>query len=488
MKKILYTLALTVICNSVANAQVSHSLYTLESIPQSTVLNPARQPRSNFYVAIPAVNQYYQVSTNLRPRRFFQRADNEWITPIDSKFNYKRLSKYYRKKLAVDMTATINVVDFGWRLTDESYLTFSINERINTDIQIPSGLMLLADKGLPHGSLLELGRLGVNAKAYHEFNASFSYVYDDQWTFGARAKYLVGIGAVKTKNRKFDIETNRDIWHFRTNVELMTSMPLETAEAIRDNGTVAFDSIDFRELKGKDLKKFIAPGLKNPGMGLDLGANFVLDENFKFSASVTDLGFIIWNNDIHNFKTKSEFDFDGIEVDMKRINENEDEEYKDYLEDELDSLEIKLNTTLNHRHFVTGLNPNIYLCAEYTPNHYLTVSFLSHTKFFPRRAIQDFNVSATVNPYKPFSAIMGMTLTTLGKTSANLGFSVRGGVLQFYAIADYIPFRYNKYNIQDESFTLPRNMTNFNVSFGLNVLLGPHGYRDKPMINAYTDF
>lgn len=489
MKRLSYIIALVCICSLTANAQVSHSLYTLESVPQTTVLNPARQPRTNFYVGIPAVNFYIHESSNIRPREFFQKHEGQWITPIDANFDYKKLNRFYRKKMAINVASTINIVDFGWRLTDESYLTFSVNERITTDFALPSDLVLLADKGLPNNTLLKLSRLGINAKAYHEFNASFSYAYDDQWTFGARAKYLVGIGAVKTKNKKLDLNTNRDIWTLNTDVQVMTSMPsLDASKAIDDEGYVVFDSLDFESMSGKDVKKALMPKLQNPGLGLDLGANFILDDNFRFCASVTDLGFIIWNKDINTFKTKTSYQFDGIDVDMKRINDNEDEDYKDYLREELDTLEAHLHTELTHRHFVTGLNPNIYICGEYTPNHYLTLSFLSHTKFFRKRVNQDFNISAAFNPYKPFSTVAGLTLNTLGKASANFGFSVRAGVLQLYAVADYLPFRFNKYNIQDEKMKLPANMTGLNVSVGLNVLLGPHGYRDKPMINAYTDF
>lgn len=487
MKKHLSIITIALACVLPLKAQISHTLYNQESVPQITLLNPALQPRCNFFVTIPGANIYTGISDNIRPTEFFKKNGGKWITPLESEFSYSKLRKVYKKKMALDFNTTIGLLNVGWRTSKEGYFTVSINERISTDIALPSDLLMIADKGIPSGTNLNFKRLGINAKVYHEFGVSYTFHYDTQWDFGFRGKLISGISAIKTKNKKFDIHTSADVWTVNSDVEIFTSMPLETDNAIKEDGTIAFDSLDVKDMESSDYKDWLMPNFKNPGFGVDLGASFTLDEYWRFSASVTDLGVIFWKRDLNNIKSNSQFDFDGVYVDIAKINKDEDDA-RDVLEDELDTLNVKLSPTLNHKKFATGLNPNIYLNAEYRLNHYLTFNFLSHTKFFPKRVNQDFNLAANVNPYKPFSASLGFTLNTQGKFSSNLGFSVRGGFLQFYTMVDYAPYRYNKYNIDGNKFTAPRNMTNLTISAGLNIIFGPHGFRDKPMINAYSNF
>lgn len=485
MKKRITTMAAAALTCCMASGQISHSLYYMESVPQSALLNPALQPRADIYVAIPATNIYFGESTNLQPLDFFQKKDGKWLTPLNDGFSYKDIYDHYDDRVALDFDVNVSVLNFGWRTKAGHYWSFGLNERIRADVSLPSDLFGIGDRGLPSGTLLDLSNLGVEAMAYTELTAGYSYVWDDDWTFGARLKLIAGSAAVHTENNTFDIKTGQDMWHVKTDVEVMASMPWKPNDCLRADGTVDFDTLEFSDLEDDDIVDGLIPSLKNPGFGIDLGATYQFTDEVKFSASVTDLGFISWGRDITSFKSKGEFDFEGIEYDYDNPEHKDD--FENALEDALDTIEAKCHVTLGNKKFKTGLRPSIYVGAEYEPFYFLKLGFLSHTKFYPtHRANQDFNISATLNPYKfPGSATFGYTINTMGLSSASFGFSLRMGILQFYTALDYIPAKYNEYHTVDgDDIPVPHNISNINVSLGLNIVLGTKGYNDRPMIQS----
>ncbi len=486
MKKSLISILAALGCTC-ASGQVSHALYYMESVPQTNLLNPARQPRANIYIAIPGTNLYVAESTNLRTLDFVQKKDGEWVTPISSKFDYSKLYDAYKNKLALDAQASLNLINFGWRTSRGNYFAFAVTERVSADVALPSDFLKIGDKGLTKGTLLDLSTLGVDAKAYTEVAATYAFSPSERLDIGVRLKYLSGIAAVKTKNKDLSIQIGEDEWHVKTDVEFLTSMPLETDGCLKDDGTIDFDSdsIQFRDFdETRDVVKYITPNFKNPGFGADLGAVFTLNDNFRFSASVTDLGFISYHRDVNRFKSKGEFDFNGIEYDM-----GDDDQYDDFqnaIDDAVDSILTDCNATLAHGRFVSGLRPSVFIGAEFTPVYFLNIGFLSHSKFYAsHRVNQDFNISATLNPFKfPMSATFGYTINTRGLRSGSFGFSIRAGVVQFYTMLDYIPAKYNNYTIDGDDYPIPHNISNFNVSLGMNLIFGTKGYKDKPMIRS----
>ena len=485
MKRLITAIAATLAAAS-ATAQVSHSLYFMESVPQTTLLNPARQPRANKFIAVPGANAYAAASTNIRPRDFFQKKGGKWLTPLNDGVDYSDLYDSYKRRIAFDTEATAGLMSFGWRTADGHYLSFSLSERVSASVALPSDLLKIGDKGLPSGTLLDLARLGVSAMAYTELAAAYSRTINEQWTAGVRIKLLAGTGAVRTRNDKMTIRTGEDKWHVSTDLEVMAALPLKTDGCIRADGTVEVDSVEMRDFDtDRDLIKYLIPRAKNPGAAVDFGAAYKMDDRFRFSASVTDLGFLSWGRDVNRFKSRGDFDFDGIDYDLD--NPEHEDDFQNAVDDCLDSIEAKCNVTLSHDRFATALRPSVYIGAEFTPAYFLSLGLLSHTKIHAsHRVNQDFSLSATLNPYKlPASATFGYTINTRGQSSANLGLAVRIGVFQIYTALDYIPLKYSEYHTADgDKAAVPNNISNINVSAGLNFIFGTKGYRDRPMVST----
>lgn len=485
MKKILASIFAALTC-SFASSQISHALYYMESVPQTNILNPAHQPRAHLFIAVPGTNAHFGMSTNLSPLDFFQKDGDKWLTPLNNGFDYDKLYDAYGDKMAADADLSLNIISFGWRNKNGNFWTFSLSERVTADATLPTDLLKIGDKGLAEGTLLNLTDLGVNSMAYTELGVAYSRNVNEHWDYGFRIKFLAGSAAVRTKSNLFEIQTGREEWHVHTDYEVMTSAPLETENCLKEDGTVDFDSIDVRDFdETKDLVKYLMPRLKNPGFGIDLGINYKLNNNFSFSASITDLGMISWGRDVNRFKTKGDFDFDGI--DYKLDNKDHKDDFQNAIDDTVDSLLAECNVTLEDGRFTTRLYPSVYVGAVYTPTYFLNVGFLSHTRFLATDRIdQIFSVSATFNPYKfPGSLVGGYNIDIHGNSSAMAGFSLRFAVLQFYAMAGYAPAKYNVYKTkQGDDIPVPHNISNLEVSVGLNFVFGSKGYKDRPMINS----
>jgi hypothetical protein len=80
-------------------------------------------------------------------------------------------------------------------------------------------------------------------------------------------------------------------------------------------------------------------GVEGVGVGVDVGATYVVRSGLFVSVSLTDLGTIRWNGDAQTVTPgANEFRFEGVELDLDRLDEEYDDNVGDYFEDQVDSL------------------------------------------------------------------------------------------------------------------------------------------------------
>lgn len=479
MKKHIYISILLVALAQGAIAQKNTSLYFMETVPQSISLNPALQPRANSFIAVPATNIFIDLETNITVKNLLQKKGNNWVTPIDNDFDYSTLHKVFKNGARINTDINSEIANFGWR-SKNGYWSFGIKERVDANITLPSAIFKIVDNGLPSGTQLDFTNLNVSFNAFHEISAAYSHKLTENLTIGARAKYLSGIMGVKTEISKFNIETSRDLWDVNVDAQMHVSMPIDFKE--NEKGEVDLDSLDLGDMPKKDIVKRLIPSFKNPGLGFDFGAEYTINDNFKVAASVTDLGFILWSNS-HALDLKGAYSYDGIDVEIRDF---DNVDFNEALTELTDSLKSCVSATIKKSSFATSLYPNIYIGGEYTPNHFLSIGLLSHSSIVKKRFIQDFSLSVNLKPYKMYSVVLGFNANTKGYCSANTGFSVNFGALQFYLMADYIPINYQKIKVKEDKLILPHSCTDLNLSFGFNILMGQKGYKDKTMLNTQS--
>ncbi len=464
-----------------AQAQLPVSLYYLENIPQSNLLNPAMVPRANGFVGVPLINGIYtNISTDISPGTFYQNG----LLPINEGFDYSKLYSALGKTTDVSSYQTISPIIMGWR-GKHGYFTLAISEKIQQNLALPTDIFKLVENmGIPAGTTLDLSTLNINTSYHREVSVGYTYRVNKELRIGVHAKALFGLANMSTKINQFTLSADKEEWRYSMDVEANASIPADIA--LNEDGMLS--EIGLPELSADYLIDNVGLKLSNPGFGADFGATYDLDDKWLFSASVTDLGFINWKSDLVNLKSTGEYTFEGIEIDGLSSSAFEGI-FEDLTDTLMNVVQFSVDSTQS---YITYTTPKIYAGGAYKVNHYLTMGVLSKSILRKNAFHQEFNFSANLNLYRFFSAALSYNLSLKGYNSAGIALSFRGGPVQLYLVGDYVPLSYNNYIIQSDgdSQTIPgpTDFQNFSFMFGLNLIFGANGYQNEPIIDSYSEF
>src|SRR5690606_8645925 len=121
---------------------------------------------------------------------------------------------------------------------------------------------------------------------------------NDKLSLGGRFKYIVGQGHAYVERMNAKVTTLDN-----SNLEIETDIVIKTA-GIRD----------YIEDNPFDIKTSVFPD--NSGFGVDLGAHYIFDDKWSFSASVIDLGFINWKSATRNYVSNGTFEYEGVDANL----------------------------------------------------------------------------------------------------------------------------------------------------------------------------
>ena len=480
MKKYIISI-LTILLWQSSIAQTSLSLYYMDNVPQSSLLNPARQPRCNAYVS--PISMTFRAESNIKESELIQNVDGKWRSLIDNAFDYTDINRRFRNGARVNSQVSINLMNVGWHGA-KGYWSVGMAERINASATLPTAIFTMLDKGFSNGTRLDFSSLRLNMNVYREISAGYSIALTDQLTIGGKLKFLTGFTSLKSNITKFSVTSGREQWDVDINGSLSASFPIKISK--EDDGSIAIDSIEMKDLSvGEWLNKALI-GIKNPGVAVDFGVEYAIDKNFKVSAAVTDLGLIFWADDANTIKSKCTYTFNGLEMDLDEFLEGTD--FSKMISETGDSVKNSLSTSVSYKPFLTGVNPNIYLGSEYTPLHFLSVGLVSQTTLWRGGVSQNFNLSLNVKPYKFFGMMTGINLDIKGCCTADFGFSLNLGPVQYYLMTNGLPIAYRKLTIDGDKLFVPYNVCDLSISTGLNFVFGAKGFRDKSMVNTESGF
>jgi hypothetical protein len=473
MKKISVLILLSLTAVSM-NAQVRqpHSLYFMNTIPQVSQMNPALQPRANVYVALP-VNVNADLRLDLALKDVFQKQGNQWYTPVEQKYDYDKLYRSIGKKSTMfNAGLDLDIIGFGFR-TGSGYFSFGLSEHVSVTTSLPSDLFKITEKGFPDGTSLDFSPLRTQALAYMQMRIGYSTRVTDRLTVGVNVKPLFGQAAVATKIDKFKLQTGKKQWDLDAKGNIYSSLPIE--EVVLDED----DKIDEIKFRDSDDYKTNDYSFNNPGIAFDLGAVYQFDERLSASASLNNLGFISWKNDLNSVAFNGKYTFNGVKFDA-----SSDDDFGDLFSNLGDSILDAMQYKVRHDRFKTALPPVLHLGAQYRLTNAISAGFLSRSVFWQKGMRQSFNLSLNLQPYSFVAFNLGATWQVKSAVYLGAGFTIFAGPLQIYLLSDYVPVYYSTVRIDDgDKFPFPERQKTFTVRTGLNLVFGKHGYRNKPMLN-----
>ncbi|MDR1673380.1 MAG: DUF5723 family protein [Bacteroidales bacterium] len=462
-------------------AQTPMSLYFMETVPQISQMNPAYQPRANGYLSLPSIG--FDFRSDFAVKDMLQQQGDRWYTPIEKQFDYALLRKSIGKKAAMlNSNVDVDIIGFGFR-TGNGYLSFGISEHVVVNTALPSDLFKITESGFPDETSLDFSPLRIQAVAYKQFRIGYSTKINDKLSIGVNVKPLFGQVAIATDIRKFTLHTGEYQWDVYAQGDIYSSAPYEVT-------TDSEGKIDDTELRedletNEDWIRQYGTGFNNPGIAVDLGATYRINERFVVSAALNNLGFISWKDDLNGVAFNGNYTFNGVEYDVT-------DDRDDLFDDLLDSLENAINYHVQHDKFNTKLAPVFYAGANYQLTKAVSAGLLSRTTFWRKGVRQNFNLSLYLQPYSFVALNVGANYQVKGNVYLGGGFTFFFGPLQFYFLTDYVPVRYSTIRIDDgneigdEIPYIPERQKTVTFRTGLNLIFGRHGYVNKPMLDRGT--
>ncbi|SMO66405.1 hypothetical protein SAMN06265379_104195 [Saccharicrinis carchari] len=451
-------------------AQAPMGLYYMETIPQSSFINPAMQSRANGFFALPSLNQNFK--SDIAFKSIFQDAGSEWVTPLSKRYDFSKLKRSAGQAVNLQEAADIGLMGLGFR-SGRDYFTLNLSVKTVAQSGIPYDILRIADKGFPSGSVFDFSTTQIKGYAYKEIALGYSREWNDKLTLGIKIKPLFGMMGATTDIKSFQLKTSRQAWEVTVAGSISTSAPLEIIEAATANDFP--ESVDFKNLASDDLSNYLT-SFNNSGIALDFGAVYALNKRWSFSAALVNLGYLKWKDDLNTLSFSGEYSFDGLDVDAS------DDDLDAALEILEEDFKTLIDYKVSHDKFSTSLSPELYAGTLYEVTPSLTLGVLARSIFQKNNYRQDFNFSANIQPYSFVALNLNYSLRPGGGNGLGTAVSILMGPLQLYVAADYLPTQLATVNIDGDELTMFPNARNLTVKMGLNLIFGRHGNRDKPML------
>ncbi len=360
-------------CN--AMAQGLNSAYFIEDYKFRHTMNPAFDNEQN-YVSIPALG-----NLNVRTQGNFGIGDVLFDNPrygIDSdKKKTTFMNPYISTKDAlagfasgtnrINADVDITILSAGFKKFG-GYNTISLDARTNVGMALPYSLFEFAKNTGNKTYIMD----DINVHAQSFVQLAF-LAGEDKWTMQGSAKANISMKGFAFKQEE---------------------------KEYKQDGKGTYKYVNDIDIDG--------PGLGGFGMAFDLGAVYKINDDWQVSASLVDLGFISWSNNVTAVNKQETFEFNGfhdISYDKHDANgnlkdnsfESQGDKYGDQLADF-----ANLTDEGDRGGRTTGIGATLNVGAEYTFPLYRKLKFglLSSTRFNGKYTWTEGRLSANVSPLK----------------------------------------------------------------------------------------
>jgi len=443
VKKLILFLAIALSAYSL-KAQSELTLPLFDDVFQSSYLKPTVRPEHTISIGLPGISSVYVqgIHNGFVPNSVISNArDTNWFSPSS-------LLGELSDQNMVFANADVDIFHLRIRVHNLDYW-FGIRQRHSLSFFYPKDLMSMAVLGNANmvGEDIDFGYLGLNANLHREYTFGMATEYNS-WVFGGRVSLLQGLSSLYLKPATLQLNIEDDMYaHTFASDAILYSAGIPLTEDKMPNEALFQNT----EWLISYLTRF-----RNPGASFALGVTYKYDQRTSFSFSVSDLGFIHWNDSTANYKVRGDSPFQGV----------------DALGDFLYGRDIDIDSTINafrsnfddeefEQAFTTWLSPKFYLSANYQLARRTHLGFqfygIVNRRFYPA-----FSLGVTQGIGRAFN--LALTGSFNQRTITNLGFGlmVKPGPFQIHMLADnyFTPL------------VDPLTFTNLNFRFGFNLVFG----------------
>ena len=368
--------------------------------------------------------------------------------------------------------AMVNLRQFADSMEEENFMGFNANwdlftlyKRLNKGmLTINYGIQAQGDaryndglfKLLGYGNGAFVGEdnpamvdLKLNAMAYQELAVGYQYNLTEQLSVGGRAKLLFGLFDVKTEAFNAAIYTDPDSYALR--IQESVAMRLAMPNVVYADGSGHLKT---------DGRFGLGELFRNPGLALDLGAEYRINPQFSLVAAVHDLGFIHWGknsidvkgqiNNAGQFYDNGDFLFEGLNVDELQLIISDDWYRGEFLDTLQHYFQLQFDPLLS---YTTALNTNLLLRGNYDLDAHNRFSAQAQGCFLKSGFRPAFTVAYSGSFWDNFNVCVSYTAMPESYDNIGLGLSAMIETCNIYLTTNNLlgvfkPLNMSSYHIQ----------------------------------------
>lgn len=287
--RIIVTVLFMAVLGSTSMAQMVTPVDFMRNNPRSVFANPAffTKDYGYFDLGLGGINFGVQ-NIGLKYDKFFRFDQTGHPTVLDLNSGVASL----RNVNYLNTYLNFDIFHCG-RRTKHGYFTYTHRLREYESVSYNKDLVQLAAQGnaafLGENNPADIN-LGISARVFQEFDFGYQMSLTEQWNIGLRLKFLMGFMDAKTNTLNVKLYTDPNTYALRlmTAANVRGSIPYQI---LMENGEM---TIVDRRFNPANL-------FKNYGGGIDLGGEYIINDQWGVAAAINDLGFIKWNNYSYNF-------------------------------------------------------------------------------------------------------------------------------------------------------------------------------------------
>ncbi len=351
--KTLLTTAICIIQLNVSNAQMNFD-FNNRHLSQSAIVNPAFLPQYKFTLGFNSFNSLNLNGFNLNS--IFNKYESDSLT-------VRNLINSNQKQMGFEMVSNTNLFHFGIR-SKKAYFTYTTSLFLEGNINLPKDLFGLAFFG-------NAAYIGKEAKLDIS-NTKFTSYLKNEITYGRQITNELSVGVnLGLINGIANIQANSAYLNLQTDTGVNTIYQIKaTAEA---NAQASLLGVDLTKIGDsayrKNLNKTMSDQMGKMGLssnqGYSFGAGFVyrINEKFRVSGSIQNLGKIVWDVlPTEHSLYKGEWIFNGLDTTQtKNLN-------SDVFKQVRDTLNLRFQGGSKYlSSYTTYLKPRYTLGLEFFP-------------------------------------------------------------------------------------------------------------------------
>ncbi len=445
MKKHISILLLLI--SSYSFAQQDFTSYYMDGLPQSSYANLTNSFDGKFFIGLPGISSTYLSYSN---------NSFAWSDIVEKRndslvLGFPRLIDNLSEKNYLSMVGQTDLLSFGIKLGKRSTLLFNVTEKIAFKFLYPKDLIQFIEQGNSGFSdnTANFEGLGINFTHYRSYGVGLNRSFmDERLILGARLNYLYGMENVDSKKTEMTLFTDPESYEIKAQGD------------IRYNTSGVNDSIG-------DIGDYLF-SKNNHGASIDLSGSYQLTEKLNINASLIDLGFISWKENVKNYVNDgAEFNFNGIDIDEFILNDV-DSNGNTSFDRVIDSLEEAFKLEEEVANYTSSLTSRVYIGATYKLSEKAMVGGLIQTEFFKKRINPSLTMSYNHKFGKLFHASASYTIINNSYNNLGGGFTFNPGPIQLYVMADNILGAFQ-----------PQNTRHMQLRAGVNLVFGRYAKRQK---------